>query len=300
MRLIVTGAGGFIGTNVLKSLAGRSDVHVTALDLKFPHPVEADNITYVRDNAMNHVYNAYDVVVHLAATAGLRNSDDNPAHFMNNNVLLTQHVFESVRLHNPTCRIVYASSSSVYGDQGGNDDEVALQGQPNSIYGLTKRICEDLAAYYHSRHGIESVGLRFFTVYGPHDRDTMAIGRFAHVLQHRKPIRINGDGNQSRDFTHVDDVVRVVNHCTFHSVPDAVYNVGVGATTSLHELIEEMCGLLGVEPVLIVYGDGHPADVRTTRSTVTKRCHDMRSVPPFTPLHYGLQKYLQSSMSNTT
>jgi nucleoside-diphosphate-sugar epimerase len=299
MRVLVTGAGGFIGTNVLQSLAGRSDVHVTALDLKFPHPIDADNITYVCENAADHSYDAYDVVVHLAATAGLRDSDDNPKHFMDNNVLVTQHVFESVRVNNPTCRIVYASSSSVYGDQGGNDDEVALQGQPNSIYGLTKRMCEDLASYYHSRHGIESVGLRFFTVYGPHDRDTMAMGRFAHALQHRKPIRINGDGQQSRDFTHVDDVVNVINHCIFHSVPEPVYNVGVGATTSLHGLIDEMCSLLDVEPVLIVYGDGHPADVRTTQSTVTKRCLDMPSVPAFTPLHYGLQKYLNMSNSNT-
>jgi UDP-glucuronate 4-epimerase len=185
----------------------------------------------------------FDAVVHLAAQAGVRYSIENPRAYLESNVLGFQSVIEFVERHS-IGRFVYASSSSVYGKSSMQPfTETESCNQPESYYAATKKSNELMAQSYFKTKGVRSIGLRFFTVYGPWGRPDMAPYLFAKAAFNGEPIKVFNHGNQKRDFTYVGDIVEGI----FLSVEDfekvkgaEIFNIGFGAPTGLMDFISEI------------------------------------------------------------
>lgn len=190
-----------------------------------------------------------DVVVNLAAQAGVRYSLENPYSYVETNVMGFLNLLEGCRA-NPVKHFVYASSSSVYGENSkvpfGEDDRID---RPVSLYAATKKSDELMAEVYNHLYGIPATGLRFFTVYGPWGRPDMAPMLFSTAILEGKPIKVFNHGDMSRDFTYIDDivegVVRVVENAPRHSDRGNVYNIGCGHPESLSDFISILEQALG-------------------------------------------------------
>ena len=260
MKVVVTGAAGFIGSHLAGSLLADGQ-EVTGIDCftdYYPRALKEANIAPLRahghfrlveerlqDAPLARLLEGADQVFHLAAQAGVRASWGREfAHYTEHNVLATQRLLEAA-LEAGRPRIVYASSSSVYGDAA----ELPLREdgpcRPVSPYGVTKLAAEHLAQLYHRNHGLATVSLRFFTVYGPRQRPDMAFHRFLKAARDGAAITVYGDGSQTRDFTYVDDIVSAVRAAAFSGRPGCVYNVGGGERVALNDvlgLIESVTG----------------------------------------------------------
>jgi len=256
--IFVTGVAGFIGANLVKRLLNEiEDIQVIGLDnmndyydvkLKEYRLSEIDkfnNFTFIKGNladrdVVNHIFEEYkpDIVVNLAAQAGVRYSIENPDAYIESNLIGFFNILEGCR-HYPVEHLVYASSSSVYGSNKkvpySTDDKVD---NPVSLYAATKKSNELLAHSYSKLYDIPSTGLRFFTVYGPAGRPDMAYFGFTNKLINGETIKIFNYGNCKRDFTYIDDIVegimRVMQGAPDKSIGDdglpnppyAVYNIG--------------------------------------------------------------------------
>jgi UDP-glucose 4-epimerase len=201
-------------------------------------------------------------VVHLAAQPGVRASfGEGFDRYVHDNVLATQRLFESA-LTAGCVRVVYASSSSVYGDADVYPCPEEAETRPRSPYGVTKRTCEHLADVYR-RMGLETVGLRYFTVYGPRQRPDMAMRRLCEAAAGGEHFRLFGDGRQSRDFTYVSDAVEATARTITVPDPGPVLNIGGGREATMAEVISIISRVSGVAlPVTV--GDAEPGDVRRT------------------------------------
>lgn len=266
MRVLVTGAAGFIGSHVTERLLARGD-SVVGLDnfndfydpaLKrrnlapsLAHPdfalVEGD---LVDPAALARAFEVQrpDRVVHLAAWAGVRPSIDRPLLYQQVNVEGTTRVLEACRAHGVD-RLVFASSSSVYGDRA----EVPFRetdnvDHPVSPYAATKKAGELMCYTWHHLFGLHTHCLRFFTVYGPRQRPEMAIHKFARLMVAGRPVPMFGDGSTSRDYTYIDDIVDGVLASLDRCEGYRVYNLGESKTTRLDELIALIGAALGIEP----------------------------------------------------
>jgi len=228
-------------------------------------------------------------VYHLAAQAGVRASWGSSFDvYTRNNVLATQQLLEAcVAAEVP--KVIYASSSSVYGDQ----DELPLREdmapRPRSPYGVTKLAGEHLCGLYHANHGLDTVALRFFTVYGPRQRPDMAFHKFIKAMLEGREIVIYGDGTQTRDFTYVEDIVDGL--ALAQKAPaGAVMNLGGGNRVSLNEAIATLGEVVGVEPK-IARQPMEPGDVRDTWADVS-RAVELIGYRPMTKLVGGMtQEY---------
>jgi len=269
-RILVTGAAGFIGANLVKRLLSTvegisvigfdsvNDYYDVRLKEYRRRTLEAfEGFTFIRGNladkaAIDGLFEKYrpQVVVNLAAQAGVRYSIDNPMAYMEANVMGFFNILEACR-HNPVEHLVYASSSSVYGSNKkvpySTDDKVD---NPVSLYAATKKSNELMAHAYSKLYSIPSTGLRFFTVYGPAGRPDMAYFGFTDKLRNGETIKIFNYGNCLRDFTYVDDivegVVRVMGKAPGKSVgedglptaPYAVYNIGNNKPENLLDFVD--------------------------------------------------------------
>ncbi len=260
MKTVVTGAAGFIGSHLAASLleAGHEVLGIDCFTDYYPRAAKERNLAPLRehagfrlveerlqDAALAGLLEGASVVFHLAAQAGVRASWGREfAHYTEHNVLATQRLLEAA-LAAGRPRVVYASSSSVYGDAAAlplREDGVC---RPVSPYGVTKLAAEHLAQLYHRNHGLATVSLRFFTVYGPRQRPDMAFHRFLKAARDAQPITVYGDGSQTRDFTYVDDIVSALRAAALSGQPGCVYNVGGGERVALNEvlhLIESVTG----------------------------------------------------------
>jgi UDP-glucuronate 4-epimerase len=304
-RTLVTGGAGFIGSHLVERLAARGD-ELTVVDNfnDFYDPaIKRDNARAfagvrvvegdVRDRErMAALFDEgrFDVVVHLAAMAGVRPSLDDPLHYQDVNVRGTVVLLEELR-RRPATRFVFASSSSVYGSNEkvpfAEHDDIH---QPVSPYAATKRAGELLAYTHHHLYGIPTTCLRFFTVYGPRQRPEMAIHKFVANALAGRPIPFFGDGSSRRDYTYVDDivdgVVRAIDRCAGYEI----YNLGESATTSLSELVALIGEACGVEPVL----DRRPlqkGDVPITYADVSK-AQERLGYRPSTSVREGLARFV--------
>jgi len=247
MKYIVTGGAGFIGTNLVLSLV--HDGHqVTVVDdlsggkrERLPAEVLFHQLDIRNTQELSTVCEGHDILVHLAALPRVQFSIAEPLLTHDVNVNGTLSVLEAARAAGIK-RVVYAASSSAYGDQEVLPLSPTLPPQPKSPYALHKYIGEEMMRVWHTVYGLETVSLRFFNVYGPHlDPDgpyALVIGRFLKLASEGQPLTITGDGEQTRDFTHVDDVVAAVQKASIQPTVGAgeVLNVGAGSQTSINEL----------------------------------------------------------------
>jgi nucleoside-diphosphate-sugar epimerase len=277
-RAIVTGAAGFIGSHLAERLVAEG-YEVVGIDAFTAYYDPADKVANLaglegapRFTLVEGDLNVLDLpalfaggplVFHLAAQPGVRLSfGEGFAQYTADNVLATQRVLEAAAAAGCP-RVVWASSSSVYGDAAAYPCiEATTPTRPRSPYGVTKRACEDLAAIYRDA-GLSTAGLRYFTVYGPRQRPDMAMRKLCEALLDGAPFPLYGDGSQSRDFTHVADAV----DATFRAglAPDvrAVYNVGGGHEATLSEIVALLEELAGRDAVL----DRRPAQAGDVKRT---------------------------------
>ncbi len=277
MRAVVTGCAGFIGSHLAERLLA-DGWRVTGVDAFTPYYDPADkqaNLALLAGEPRFDLVEA-DVataplarllagrpaVVHLAGRPGVRTSfgEGFPAH-LHDNLLGTQRVFEAAR--DGGCgRVVYASSSSVYGEALAYPCSERAACRPRSPYGVTKHACEALGQVYRAL-GLETVGLRYFTVYGPRQRPDMAIRRMCEALAGGPEFVLHGDGSVRRDFTHVADAVDATVRALSMADPGAVLNVGGGREAGLAEVLAAL-GTLAGRPVPLRTGPEQPGDVRRT------------------------------------
>jgi nucleoside-diphosphate-sugar epimerase len=276
---VVTGAAGFIGSQLVERLLDRGDrvLGVDSFDPFYPARTKRRNIEVALRNPRYRFVEADllhyklerqfadgPVVYHLAAQAGVRGSwGKRFSTYARNNLLATQAVLEaSVRSHRPS-RVVYASSSSVYGDQPpGASREDALP-NPVSPYGVTKLAAEHLGRTYEKSFGLPVTALRFFTVYGPRQRPDMAFNRFIEALRRGRPIDVYGRGRQLRDFTFVGDIVTGLVAAGEVRTPSPIYNLGGGAPVILAEALRVLSEVSGC-PLRMRHLPLPPGDAKAT------------------------------------
>jgi len=321
MKILVTGAAGFIGMQVAAALLARGD-EVVGIDnlndyydpqLKHDRLAQlAPNRTFrfekidVADNAALAALCAterFERVVHMAAQAGVRYSLENPAAYVQSNLVGFANLLEACR-HNAVGHLVYASSSSVY---GGNTkmpfSESDAVDHPVSLYAATKKANELMAHTYSHLYRLPTTGLRFFTVYGPWGRPDMAYFSFTKAILEGRPIDVYNHGRMARDFTYIDDiaegVVRVVDRIAEpassagaglgHDAPARVFNIGNSAPVPLLEFISTLERCLGrkAELRLLPMQDG---DVPATYADVEALARWV-GFRPTTPIDVGLERF---------
>ena len=288
MRAVVTGCAGFIGSHLTARLLAEG-WEVVGVDALRPYysPVEKiqamagfqhhERFTFLGEDVvelpLRDLLTDRPVVFHLAAQPGVRGSfGQGFDRYVHDNVTATQRLFEA-GLQAGVPRIVYASSSSVYGNAPSYPCvEGATTPNPVSPYGVTKATCEQLAEVYRGL-GLDAVGLRYFTVYGPNQRPDMAMRRLCEAAFGGPPFRLFGDGSQSRDFTHVDDAVQATVLAAGAASPAPVMNIGGGQEATLSRVIDLVSSLAGRRPVIerdgVQRGDVHRTGADTTRAGET-------------------------------
>jgi UDP-glucuronate 4-epimerase len=254
MRALLTGCAGFIGSHLTESLLadGHEVLGVDCFNDNYGRPQKLSNLRpaldfesfrFARADLAEidpaRLLDGCDAVFHLAAEPGVRSSWGSRFDvYLRNNVAATQRLLEAA-LPLEGLRFVYASSSSVYGEAETLPTPEDTAPKPLSPYGVTKLGAEQLCRLYHRNHGLETVALRYFSVYGPRQRPDMAFNRFCHAALAGDPITLYGDGRQTRDFTYVADVVAATRAAaTAGAAPGRVYNVGGGSRVSLRETLE--------------------------------------------------------------
>ena len=235
----------------------------------------------------------FDSVINLAAQAGVRYSIENPHAYINSNIIGFLNILEACR-HNQIKHLVYASSSSVYG----NSKKMPLStsdsvDNPVSLYAATKKSNELMAHTYSHLFGIPTTGLRFFTVYGPWGRPDMAYFLFTKAIMEGNPIKIFNQGNLYRDFTYVDDIVegiaKVLHGIPGQQPPYKIYNIGNSSPVKLMDFIETIEKALG-KVSLKEYKEMQPGDVYKTFADVSDLTRDF-GYHPDTPLTVGISRF---------
>jgi nucleoside-diphosphate-sugar epimerase len=299
MRAIVTGAAGFVGSHLCAHLLDQGDevVGIDCLtDYYDPRRKEVNLATLAgRDGFTQHrldlttaslttLFERADVVYHLAGQPGVRGSwGEQFLPYVSRNITATQRVLEAAR-ELSTGKVVYASSSSVYGAAETFPTHEDMCPHPVSPYGVTKLAAEHLCELYRTTSGVPTVSLRFFTVYGPRQRPDMAFSRLVDAALAEQRFLLYGDGEQSRDFTYVDDVVAAMRQAAL-SPWTGVANIGGGSRTTMNEVIETLRVIAG--PIDVVRLPAQRGDVRHTAADTT-RAREGFGFDPKVPLHEGL------------
>ena len=303
MKVVVTGAAGFIGSHLTESLLadGHQVTGVDAFTDYYARAVKERNLEksrghrafrlvegHLQDLDLRPVLEDVGQVFHLAAQAGVRASWGREfAHYTEHNVLATQRLLEAARAAGGP-RIVYASSSSVYGDAPALPLREDARCEPVSPYGVSKLAAEHLGVLYHRNFGLPVVSLRYFTVYGPRQRPDMAFHRFLRAARDGEPIHVFGDGRQTRDFTFVSDIVAATRAAADSGRPGSVYNVGGGERVVLNDVLGQIEDVTG-RRLTVVRDEVQKGDMRDTFADTTAAGRDLgfRST---VPLAQGLER----------
>ncbi|HZQ74423.1 MAG TPA: NAD-dependent epimerase/dehydratase family protein [Burkholderiales bacterium] len=307
MKVLVTGAAGFIGMHCAKRLLERGD-EVAGVDNLSPYydvQLKKDRLKRLEQKrfsfhgidladalATKAIFEEArpDAVLHLAAQAGVRYSLQNPAAYVQANVVGFANVLECCKAAPPR-HLVYASSSSVYGSNPVPWRETDDVDHPISFYAATKRSNELMAHVYSHLHRIPATGLRYFTVYGPWGRPDMSPALFAKSIMEGKPIEVFNGGDMQRDFTYVDDVVEATLRVLDKPQPYALYNVGNHQPVALLDYIRAMERALG-KAAKLEMRPMQPGDVKATYADTSALAKAI-GFAPATPLGEGLTRFAE-------
>ncbi|MEY2420398.1 MAG: UDP-glucuronate 4-epimerase [Acidimicrobiaceae bacterium] len=302
MRALVTGVAGFVGSTLADALLARGD-RVLGVDCFTPYyerVAKEANLsdarrsdrfelteTDLRNGDIDELLDGIDVVFHQAAQAGVRLSwSDGFADYAGHNILATQRLLEAAKRAGGT-KVVYASSSSVYGNALTYPTDEDDLPQPHSPYGVTKLAAEHLCNLYAANWHLPTVSLRYFTVYGPRQRPDMAIHRLLAAAISGEPFPLYGDGSAVRDFTYVDDVVNANIAAADHDcAPGTVVNIAGGSSITMTDLLSLAAEIVGQAPT-IDHQSSQPGDVARTGGT-TERARILLDWKPSTDLRTGL------------
>lgn len=326
-KIFITGVAGFIGSNLAKKLLEKEqDILIIGIDnlndyydislkeYRLDELKKYDNFIFIKGDIadkkiINNIFNKYtpNIVVNLAAQAGVRYSITNPDVYIESNIIGFYNILEGCRNY-PVEHFVYASSSSTYGDEPVPYTEEVDTSKPVSLYGATKKCNEVLAYSYSKMYNIPTTGLRFFTVYGPAGRPDMAYFKFTNKLINNEKIQIYNYGNCKRDFTYIDDIVegiiRVINKPPVKGtdiIPCNIYNIGNSHPENLLDfvtILQEELVKVGILPrdydfeshkELVPMQNG---DVLETYADTTKLEKDF-GFKPSTSLREGIKNFSQ-------
>ena len=308
-QVVVTGAAGFIGSHLCERLIARGDRidGVDCFNTYYDPAIKRRNLAALAhdpqftlhefditdETAVMHLFDSVrpDVVVHIAARAGVRPSLQDPNLYHRVNVIGTQHILDACRAVPPS-HVVIASSSSVY---GGLTEVPFHEGmdisRPISPYAATKRMNELMGHVYHHVYGLNVTMLRFFTVYGPRQRPDMAIAKFIELIDQGRPVPMFGDGSTHRDYTYIDDILDGLMRCVDRPFPFEIFNLGESRTTSLRELIDLVAHAVG-KPALIEQQPLQPGDVEITYADIAK-ARAMLGYDPHTTMEQGIARQVE-------
>ncbi len=313
MKIRMTGASGFIGFNAAQKFLTEGhfvhgiDNHNDYYDVKlktarleilqkyenyFFEEIDIANKANLDQVILN---NNFDLILHLAAQAGVRYSITNPYAYLHSNLIGHLNILEAIRNANPRPFLIYASSSSVYGnDTIAPFSEKANARNPNSLYAATKIADEMLSQSYANMYQMEQIGLRFFTVYGPFGRPDMAYWGFSQKILNDEPIKVFNNGDLKRDFTYIDDIIEAIykiaiSKFEYSDNPHKIYNIGNNAPVKLMDFIKTLEEALGKKAIL-EFEPMQIGDVYETSADVTALSNDYGFVPN-TKLSDGLKKF---------
>ena len=302
MNVLVTGAAGFIGSHLSRRLL-KEGAHVIAVDSFtdfYPRWIKERNLSPLTgdrnfefipqdllDLDLESILARVDVVYHLAAQAGVRSSwGENFSVYIQNNIQSTQRLLEGAK-GKPLRKLIYASSSSVYGLTPTLPMAETSLLYPLSPYGVTKLAAEQLCFLYFQNYGVPTIALRFFTVYGPGQRPDMAFHKFFQAIGEGREIPIFGDGRQTRDFTYIDDIVEATVAAMTLGRPGETYNVGGGHRETLSDLFPMMEEITG-KKIRIAWVEKQKGDMADTFADIHKARREL-GYSPRTPLEQGLR-----------
>ena len=302
MKALVTGVAGFIASTLAERLlaSGASVIGIDCFTDYYARSIKECNLagpqahegfrfveSAIADADLPALLDGVTHVFHLAAQAGVRRSWGRDFQvYTVNNVEATQLLLEAC-CGRPIERLVYASSSSVYGDRVDIPMREDALPQPLSPYGVTKLAAEQLCYLYHVNFGVPTVALRYFTVYGPRQRPDMGFHRFIRAGLRGEPVTLYGDGEQTRDFTFVADAVTATYHAGVRGVPGAVYNIGGGSRVSINHVLDILGGLLG-RPLAVRRETAQKGDMRDTYADTSRARRDI-GFAPSVMLEQGLE-----------
>ncbi len=309
MKILLTGAAGFIGFHTALKLFERGD-EVVGLDnvnpyydpslkearLKILQERGGKKFSFTRGDILDRetvkrCMQGCDRVLHLAALAGVRYAFDHPDEYIDINIRGFFHIIEEVR-QQKTPGLIYASSSSVYGGntQFPSSEEHRTDNQL-SLYGQNKKDNELMAHVYHHLYGTKTTGLRFFTVYGPYGRPDMALFLFTDAILHDRPIQVFGHGNMQRDFTYIDDIVSGVIASIDKNEDEEIFNLGCGRKEELMDyikIVEQAVGKEATKEFLPM----QPGDTTTSFADISK-AKKVLGYNPKTTIREGVPRFVE-------
>ena len=322
MKILITGVAGFIGYHLAKSLIN-ADYDIVGidnlnsyydLDLKRARLVDLKKLKFIfykvdicKQKELKNIFskNNFDVIIHLAAQAGVRYSIENPQEYIESNINGFFNILELSR-NNNIKHLIFASSSSIYGqNENSSFEESQITDSPKNLYAASKKSNELIAYSYSNLFKLPCTGLRFFTVYGPWGRPDMAYFKFVKNVYDGKPIEIFGQGKMCRDFTYIDDIVdgilKVLNNgppiCsdksnkTLNNTPWEIYNLGNNKSVSLEKFVNTI-EVLTEKKATKTYLDLQPGDMKSTLANISKAQKKL-NFNPQTSIEVGLFKFIE-------
>jgi nucleoside-diphosphate-sugar epimerase len=308
--ILVTGAAGFIGSHLCEALLDLNCkvIGIDNFDPFYSRREKEMNLNYCKQfptffffegsagdsDLLNRIQQPIDVVVHLAAKAGVQPSLKNASSYIETNIGVTNTILEWMH-HEQVNKLVFASSSSVYGNNAKIPfEESDPVNEPISPYAFTKRSCEIMNYTYHSLYNFDIINLRFFTVYGERQRPDLAIRKFVHNMFSGKPIILYGDGSSARDYTYYSDtvngIISAINYICKHEKVWDIVNLGNNSPITLRELVKTVAEVTQIQPVLI-YEKMKPGDVNITYANID-RGKKILNYQPQVPLHIGIENFV--------
>jgi UDP-glucuronate 4-epimerase len=308
--VLITGVAGFIGSSLAITLleAGYEIVGIDNFDNFYDPNIKKQNLNDllnvknfifyeidIRDaSKLSLIKEKIDVIVHLAAKAGVLPSINSPQEYISTNINGTQNILDLMKLK-AIKKMIFASSSSVYG----NNSKVPFSESDNvdypiSPYAFTKKTCELMNYTYHHLYKLDIINLRFFTVYGPKQRPDLAIHKFVKLIESGKPIEMYGDGSSARDYTYIDDIVngiqKSIDYIFTKSDVYEIINIGNNNPVTIQYLISTIYDLMGKIPD-IKMSPAQPGDVNITYADLTK-AKNILDYKPSTEIRAGLKKFI--------